>query len=60
MIDAPGQVFHDPKADAALFEALENNINPNKVEIVKLDHNINDPEFADAMAQKLLSLLQRK
>ena len=60
MIDAPGQVFYDPKADAALFEALENNINPNKVEIVKLDHNINDPEFADAMAQKLLSLLQGK
>ena len=60
IIDAPGQVFHDPKADAALFEALESNINPKKVEIVKLDHNINDPEFADAMAQKLLSLLQRK
>ena len=23
LIDAPGQPFHDPAADAALFEALE-------------------------------------
>ena len=45
MLDAPGQPFHDPEADAALFEAIEKTVR-RKVERVKA--NINDPAFVDA------------
>ena len=52
MIDAEGQPFHDPDADAALFAALRENLGDN-VELHELDCNVNDPEFADAMVEKL-------
>ena len=52
MIDADGQPFHDPEADAALFGALREGVGEN-VELVELDNNVNDEEFADAMAAKL-------
>jgi uncharacterized protein (UPF0261 family) len=52
MIDAEGQPFHDPEADAALFDALRENLDP-RVELHELDNNVNDPEFAEAMADKL-------
>ena len=52
MIDAEGQPFHDPEADAALFEALREGLDDN-VELIEMDYNVNDPEFADAMADKL-------
>ena len=52
MIDAEGQPFHDPEADAALFAALREGVGPN-VELVEMDCNVNDPEFADAMVAKL-------
>ena len=52
MIDVEGQPFHDPEADAALFAALREGLGEN-VELVEMDNNVNDPEFADAMADKL-------
>ena len=58
MIDAEGMPFHDPVADAALFGALRANLDRSKVELVELDANINDPAFADAMADRLLQMLE--
>ena len=29
-LDAPGKPFHDPEADAALFEALEQTVRPDR------------------------------
>ena len=52
MIDAEGQPFHDPEADAALFDALRAGLGDN-VELIEMDSNVNDPEFAEAMADKL-------
>jgi uncharacterized protein (UPF0261 family) len=52
MIDAEGQPFHDPEADAALFEALREGLG-GRVELVELDCNVNDEAFATAMAEKL-------
>ena len=52
MIDAEGQPFHDPEADAALFAALREGVGPD-VELIELDCNVNDDEFADAMVAKL-------
>jgi uncharacterized protein (UPF0261 family) len=57
MIDADGQPFRDAEADAALFDVLRSEIGDN-VELVELENNVNDPEFADAMADKLDSYLR--
>jgi uncharacterized protein (UPF0261 family) len=57
MIDAEDQPFHDPEADAALFEAIRENLDP-RVELVEMQCNINDPEFAIAMVDKLDSYLR--
>jgi uncharacterized protein (UPF0261 family) len=53
MIDAEGQPFHDPEADAALFDALREGVEGSSVELIELEHNVNDAEFADAMVDKL-------
>ena len=52
MIDAEGQPFHDPEADAALFSALRAGLD-DRVELIELECNLNDPEFSAAMADKL-------
>jgi uncharacterized protein (UPF0261 family) len=52
MIDAEGMPFHDPDADDALFTALREGLD-GRVELIELDNNVNDPEFAEAMADKL-------
>ncbi|MQA84867.1 MAG: UPF0261 family protein [Streptosporangiales bacterium] len=50
MIDAPGQPFHNPQADAALFEALEANLRRTAgSRLVRLPYHVNDAEFADAL-----------
>ncbi len=49
-IDAPGQPFHDPAADAALFEALEGAFEATADrQLIRLPHHINDAAFADAL-----------
>jgi uncharacterized protein (UPF0261 family) len=52
MIDVEGEDFHDPEADAALFDALRDHLDET-VELVELDGPINDEAFAEAMAAKL-------
>jgi uncharacterized protein (UPF0261 family) len=52
LIDAEGQPFHDPEADAALFAALREGLDP-RVELIEMDCNVNDEAFAVAMADKL-------
>lgn len=47
-----GEPFHDREADSALIETLAANLGEN-VELVELDLHINDPAFADALADKL-------
>jgi uncharacterized protein (UPF0261 family) len=59
MIDAEGQPFHDPEADEALFAALREGLGDN-VELIEMDNNVNDPEFADAMADKLDEYIKEK
>ena len=50
LIDAPGQPFHDPDADAALFDALaETVVETEHRRLIRLPHNVNDPAFADAL-----------
>lgn len=51
-IDAPGQPFHDPAANAALFTELERLVEqtPNRV-LRRLPLHINDREFSAALVQ---------
>jgi uncharacterized protein (UPF0261 family) len=52
-IDVDGGPFRDAEADEALFAALREGIDRDRVELVELDLHVNDPEFAAAMAAKL-------
>jgi uncharacterized protein (UPF0261 family) len=50
-LSAPGAPFHNPAADAALFDALRASL-ADDVELVELDCHINDPDFADVLAER--------
>ncbi len=51
-LDAPGQAFHDPEADAALFTALEQTVRTSSTrQLIRLPHNINDAPFAAALVE---------
>jgi len=58
-IDVEGGPFHDPAADQALFDALRENLEDH-VELHELEHNVNDPEFARAMVDKLLEYVEER
>ena len=48
-IDAPGQPFHDPAADAVLFDALETHVQQTADRrLLRVPHHINDPDFVAA------------
>jgi uncharacterized protein (UPF0261 family)/ABC-type branched-subunit amino acid transport system ATPase component len=50
MLDRPGASFHDPEADAALFEAIEKTVRPTSRRVVeRVRANINDGAFVDAV-----------
>ncbi|PSQ02760.1 hypothetical protein BRC95_10325, partial [Halobacteriales archaeon QS_5_68_33] len=52
MLDVEGEGFHDPEADRALFDALREGIDDD-VELLELDADVNDEEFARTIAAKL-------
>jgi uncharacterized protein (UPF0261 family) len=56
MIATEGGPFHDAAADEALFSALRENLGSN-VELHELDLDVNDPAFADAMADRLHQMI---
>ena len=58
LLDAPGQPFHDPVADSALFDALTHTlkVSANR-RLVRLPFAINDPEFSDALVAHLRETL---
>ncbi|MFI4875916.1 MAG: Tm-1-like ATP-binding domain-containing protein [Blastopirellula sp. JB062] len=57
MLDAPGQPFHNPEANAALFEELEKQLHPAETRrIVRLPHHINDPAFSAKLVELYDSL----
>jgi len=53
-LDAPGQPFHDPAADKALFDALSSGFKETgNRKLIRLPHHINDPAFASAVIDAL-------
>jgi len=55
-LDSPGGEFWWPEADGALYDAIRAHLRAD-IPVVELDCNINDPEFADATAAKLLEFV---
>jgi len=53
VISAPGQPFHDPEADAALFAGIKSHLRAG-IPVVEVDCEINAPEFAEACTKALL------
>ncbi|MFA6157601.1 Tm-1-like ATP-binding domain-containing protein [Mesorhizobium sp.] len=59
-LDIEGGVFHDPEADAVLFEAIERTIQPNATRrVTRLPLHINDPEFARAAVAAFLDIARQ-
>lgn len=59
VIAAPGQPFHDPAADAALFAAIREHLDP-RIPLIEIDAAINDEVFAEACAEALLEMMENK
>lgn len=57
-IDSEGDIFYDPAADNALFEAIRNHASPS-VEVIDADMHINDPAFARLLVNTLLGVMQK-
>jgi uncharacterized protein (UPF0261 family)/ABC-type branched-subunit amino acid transport system ATPase component len=61
LLDAPGKPFHDPQADAALFEALERTVRQTaRRRIERIPGNINDDAFTSAAVAAFLSISPRR
>ncbi|SIO67338.1 Uncharacterized protein, UPF0261 family [Singulisphaera sp. GP187] len=57
-LDAPGQPFHDPDADDALFSTLTWKLAAHPhVRVESRDEHLNDPSFATAAARAMMELL---
>ncbi len=57
LLDQPGKPFYDPEANKALFERLEERIEPaSKRRIVRLPYHVNDPAFSAALVDEFLRL----
>jgi uncharacterized protein (UPF0261 family) len=59
MIGKPDGPFHWPEADQALFSAIGQRLRGD-IKLVKLDANINDPQFAERCAGELLSSISSR
>jgi uncharacterized protein (UPF0261 family) len=59
LIDVPGQPFHDPIADAALFDAIRRDVRPaaNR-RVIEVEAAVNDPAFAAAVVDNFRDIAQ--
>jgi uncharacterized protein (UPF0261 family) len=56
-IDADGQPFDDPAARQTLFDGVRQS--HGAAELLELEHHINDPEFAELAARRLIDAIQQ-
>jgi uncharacterized protein (UPF0261 family) len=57
MLDVEGEDFHDPEADEALFNGLRETVDEH-IELIEMETDINDEEFAETMAETLDEYMQ--
>lgn len=61
LLDAPGQPFWDPEADAALFRTLEDEVvQTDRRRLVRVPHAINHPAFAAAALAAFAEVLEQE
>jgi len=58
-IDVPGGPFYGPDENAELYKTLKENVG-SQVEVFEFNCNINDQEFAEFAAQKLIDMMESK
>lgn len=59
-LDAPGQPFHDPQADAALFQAIRDHFTASGTHrLVEVAAHVNAPAFADAVVAQAAACFAR-
>ena len=59
MLDAEGQPFEDSKAREALADSIQQALKDNQhIKVTKQDLRINDPEFAQSAANRLVDMIQ--
>lgn len=52
LLDAPGQPFHDPASDEALFAAIESTVQQTaERQVLRVPHAINAPEFSSEVVR---------
>ncbi|GAU79527.1 Tm-1-like ATP-binding domain-containing protein [Fusibacter sp. 3D3] len=59
MIDAKDQAFYGPEEDEALFNAIRSNVDKSIVVLEELPYHINDRDFAEAAAQRLIDMMEK-
>jgi uncharacterized protein (UPF0261 family) len=59
-IDRDGQPFDDPAARRVLHDAIRSGLAGRDVDVEELDLHINDPEFAEIAARRLVDLIRRR
>ena len=58
MLDAPGEKFHDPAADAALFAAFELHfVRSDSHRLLRVPHHINDTAFVEVVERHVRELV---
>lgn len=57
MLDAAEKPFHDPEADAALFDTISQGLEDTKINVEKHDLHVNDEVFAGHVASAILELM---
>lgn len=60
MLDVTGEPFEGAEEDSVLFETLRQQINPDVVQLIEMDTDINDQAFALAAAKRLIELIKQK
>ena len=58
LYDKEGQPFYNAEADTAFLKSLKDNLG-NKIELVEMDTDINDPQFATRAVNLLLKYLKK-
>ncbi|MGX7204576.1 Tm-1-like ATP-binding domain-containing protein [Enterococcus pingfangensis] len=57
IVDGP---FYSPEADLALINSIKEHLNNKNVQLIELNNAINDQEFAEFSAQKLINLINKE
>ena len=57
ILDSEGQMFWDPEADRAMFDAIKAHVKPG-IQVVELDANINDEAFSQKAVEMLTELMK--